>query len=102
GTGQAGDVVIAPTQIPGLTGITAIGGATSGGYAVKSDGTVWSWGSNQFGGLGTTAIPVGDAADISRTPVQVQGLSNIKSVGSGQVYTGFAIDTAGKLYAWGD
>jgi alpha-tubulin suppressor-like RCC1 family protein len=102
GTGSTTQVVPTPTQIPGLSGIVSVGGATTNGYAVKSDGTVWAWGSNKFGGLGNNGIPTGADTNISRTPVQVQGLSNVKSVGSGQVFTGYAVDGNGNLFAWGD
>jgi hypothetical protein len=41
-----------PTQVPGLTGVVAISAAGYSSYALKSDGTVWSWGYNAFGNLG--------------------------------------------------
>jgi hypothetical protein len=102
GTGRTDTSVPTVAQVPGLTNVVSIGGGVGNGYAVKSDGTVWSWGSNQFGGLGTTAVAVGQEADFSRTPVQVQGLSNVKTVGGGESFAGYAVDGNGNLFVWGD
>ncbi|QUQ69837.1 RCC1 domain-containing protein [Kutzneria sp. CA-103260] len=101
GAGRSDTFFPTATPIPGLTGVVSIGAGVSNGYAVKSDGTVWAWGSNLFGGLGTTAVHAGNQTDVSTTPVLVQGLSNIKSVGSGESDTGYAVDGNGNLFAWG-
>ncbi|MFI9381041.1 hypothetical protein [Kutzneria sp. NPDC052558] len=100
GTGSTAEIVTSPTQVSGLSGVVSVGGAITGGYAVKSDGTVWSWGSNVYGGLGTTAVPVG-GNNFTATPVQVQGLSGIKFVGNGLSDTGYAVNAGGNLFAWG-
>lgn len=67
------------------------------GLAVKSDGTVWAWGSNVAGqlGLGT--------ADSARhdTAVQVPGLSSIVAVAAGSAHS-LALDASGQVWAWGD
>ncbi|MCB8818682.1 RCC1 domain-containing protein, partial [Desulfosporosinus shakirovi] len=48
----------------------SIAGGSSHTIALKSDGTVWSWGDNTYGQLG-------DGTGITRyTPVEVQGLSS--------------------------
>ena len=72
--GQLGDGTTVskytPVQVSGLTGVAAIG---SGEYqfhsiALKSDGTVWTWGYNYYGQLG-------DGTTINKTaPTQVDGL----------------------------
>ena len=63
--------------------------------ALLSDGTVWSWGSNESRQLGLL-----DTATRSQ-PVQIPGLTNIVSVGAG-TNNGFATDRTGQLWAWGD
>ncbi|WP_198360488.1 Ig-like domain-containing protein [Thermincola potens] len=53
GNGSASAVVDSPAQVSGLTGVTKV---AAGGYhnlALRSDGTVWAWGRNDKGQLGT-------------------------------------------------
>jgi alpha-tubulin suppressor-like RCC1 family protein len=49
---------LTPTQVPGVSGVTEIGGARDNTYAVRADGRVWSWGANTSGqvGDGTTTM----------------------------------------------
>lgn len=101
GTGETADHVCAPTQVPGLTGITAI--ATGFGHvlALKSDGTVWSWGSNGRGQLGNgTQVS-------SNVPVRVPGLADIVAISAADHYDAaaghsVAVDSLGTVWAWGD
>jgi len=72
GNGLTNGIVIdspTPVGISGLVGITDIAGGYEGSVAVKGvlkgDGTVWAWGSNNYGQLGN-----GLALD-SSSPVQV-------------------------------
>jgi regulator of chromosome condensation (RCC1) repeat-containing protein len=48
--GQLGDGTTAesdvPVKIPGLTGVTQVAADAESSYALRSDGTVWSWGDN--------------------------------------------------------
>lgn len=64
--------------------------------AIKSDGTLWTWGYNNQGVLG-----VGSILDKS-TPVQVGALTTWKSVSVGEGYFAAAIRTDGTLWTWGD
>ena len=41
-----------PVQVSGLTNVTAIAGGRHHTIALKSDGTVWTWGYNDYGQLG--------------------------------------------------
>ena len=69
----------------------------SGGYhslALKTDGTVWSWGRNNFGQLG-------DNTNTNRLlPVQVQGLSGVSAISAGY-YHSLALKNDGTVWAWG-
>src|SRR6185503_7311271 len=64
--------------------------------ALKSDGTVWTWGQNTRGELG---IGVQDFV-AHATPVQVPGLANIVWVAAGDGIS-YAIKSDGTVWAWG-
>jgi alpha-tubulin suppressor-like RCC1 family protein len=68
-----------------------------GVLAIKTDGTLWSWGWNNFGQLG-----LGDTAPRS-SPVQVGALTNWSKLNSSSSpYSGAAvIKTDGTLWTWG-
>jgi len=69
GTGDT-DAKLAPVQVaPDVLG-TNVAAAYAGGAhtcAVKTDGSVWCWGSNQYGQLGTSS-----AGTLANAPVQVK------------------------------
>jgi alpha-tubulin suppressor-like RCC1 family protein len=62
--------------------------------AVKTDGTLWAWGQNNFGQLG-----LGDVSNRS-SPVQVGALTGWLNVSAGYEHT-CAVKTNGTLWAWG-
>ncbi len=61
-----------PGPVPGLSGVADVAVAPYGQFvtALKTDGTVWSWGTNVNG-----VFANGTANDTSRLPVQALGLS---------------------------
>ena len=63
--------------------------------AIKSDGSLWTWGQNTYGELG-----IGNTIDKS-SPVQVGTDTNWNKVSSGGVNT-IAIKTDGTLWVWGN
>jgi alpha-tubulin suppressor-like RCC1 family protein len=62
--------------------------------ALRTDGTVWTWGSSQFGQLGS-----GGTANRS-TPGVVTGLAGVARVGAGH-YHSMALLGDGTVRAWG-
>ena len=85
-----------PTQIGALTTWSKISADGSSSMAIKTDGTMWSWGNNDNGRLG-----LGDTTNQS-SPVQIGALTTWSSVSCGG-YTGFAaaIKTDGTMWSWG-
>ena len=68
--------------------------------AIKTDGTLWLWGQNGFGGQ-TGKLGTNDTINRS-SPIQtVSGGTNWKQVACGNMHTG-AIKTDGTLWMWGD
>ena len=100
--GQLGDNTVTSKSSP----VQTIAGGTNwkilsrGGIyhmvAIKTDGTLWTWGYNVYGQLG-------DNTGTSRSsPVQtIAGGTNWKQVASGGYYCA-AIKTDGTLWLWGD
>ena len=75
--------IVAPQQVPGLTGVTAIAAAGYRSLALKSDGTVWQW--DAWGGL-----------------QQVQGLPvDIVAITAGPS-SAHALTSTGEVYGWGN
>ena len=64
--------------------------------AIKTDGTLWVWGTNWFGQLGTNSTVS------TSSPVQtITGGTNWKQVSCG-IYSTAAIKTDGSLWVWGN
>lgn len=97
--GGGGDVDDAPTNPPPPMGTPiADTRSTAAGWRhsifLKSDGTVWTLGDNEFGQLG-------DGSYTSRTePVPVAGLTNVTSVAAGDSFS-LALRSDGSVWAWG-
>ncbi|MFA5249646.1 MAG: FISUMP domain-containing protein [Candidatus Paceibacterota bacterium] len=108
--GQLGDNTTtqrtSPVQVLGAGGIGKLTGVSQASLgdnhscAVKTDGTVWCWGYNNAGVLGT-----GDTTS-SRVPIQVLGeggvgkLTGISQVSAGESNT-CAVKPDGTVYCWG-
>ena len=92
-----------------LTPVTTFAGGTnwkqvSGGWrhmsAIKTDGTLWIWGNNAYGQLGTNEA-TGSTGGGTLTPITTfVGGTNWKQVSNGVGFTA-AIKTDGTLWTWG-
>jgi alpha-tubulin suppressor-like RCC1 family protein len=89
------NVVNSPVQIGALTTWSKVAILNIAAAAIKTDGTLWTWGWNNFGQLG-----LGDTT-VRTSPVQVGSLTNWLSVTAGQYNFCLAIKTDGTLWAWG-
>jgi alpha-tubulin suppressor-like RCC1 family protein len=74
--------------------VVQVAGGTVHALAVRSDGTVWSWGLNEHGELGD-----GTTTD-RNTPVQVAGLTGITQVAAGAFFS-LALRSDGTVWGWG-
>ena len=86
--------VLNPVQISIATDWKEISAGQAYSFAIKQSGTLWAWGGNYYGNLGTgTTAP-------SSSPVQI-GTSTWKMVKAGYGHSvGIKLD--GTLWAWGD
>jgi alpha-tubulin suppressor-like RCC1 family protein len=97
--GDLGNGMTADSSAPGPvsgfgTGVVQVAAGFEHSLAVRSDGTVWAWGSNYYGELGdgtTTA---------SSKPVQVTGLTGVIAVAAG-TWESLALRSDGTVWAWG-
>jgi alpha-tubulin suppressor-like RCC1 family protein len=86
-----------PVKVMNLSGVQAIAAGCDHSLALGADGTVWAWGSNHHGQLGS-----GLATGLStHTPIRVAGLSKVTSVAGGDNHS-LALRTDGRVWAWGD
>ena len=73
------------------------------GFAVRADGTVWGWGTNREGELGTGEYcePQGTAPEcFAEEPVRVANLTGIVDVEL-TAFGGRALGADGRVWAWG-
>ena len=88
-----------PTQIPGTTW-NKIGAGNFGTIATKTDGTLWSWGIGDNGGLGHNTPEATEYSSPTQIPGTTWGTSNTGHL-LGVFNGGAAIKTDGTLWTWG-
>jgi alpha-tubulin suppressor-like RCC1 family protein len=94
GNGSNAGESLSPVEVSDLTGVSAASGGQASSYALRSDGTVWAWGYNGDGELGTGTTTG------SNTPVQVSGLTSATAIAAGDL-DGYALKSDGTVWAWG-
>jgi alpha-tubulin suppressor-like RCC1 family protein len=94
GNGWTGGFSAVPVPVTGLTGVTAIASARDTAFALRSDGTVWAWGSGDSGQLGN------GTGQSSNVPVRVTGLTGVTAVAAGSSIA-LALTSDGAVWAWG-
>jgi alpha-tubulin suppressor-like RCC1 family protein len=83
-------------QVAGLTDVKYVDAGGDFSLAIKNDGTVWAWGDNSRGQLGTNSVT------LSRWPVRVPGLANARAVAAGDGGHALAVLADGTVWAWGN
>src|SRR5579872_3960370 len=93
------------TAVPPLTNVVMLGGRPYFTLAVKSDGTIWAWGMNQFGQMGNGTINPSPGPQVS-VPVEVSNswaggtINHPLQVTCGYQF-GAALTTNGTVWTWG-
>jgi len=97
GAGDTAELIYnpVPTQIVRLSDVTAIFASLGHNLAVKEDGTLWTWGDNDYGQLGNgTKQP-------QPSPEQVAGLTSVVAVAAGRHHS-VALTEDGSVWIWGE
>ncbi|MCE9623173.1 MAG: RCC1 repeat-containing protein [Actinomycetia bacterium] len=84
-----------PTQV--LSGVVEIAGGGAHSLALKSDGTLWSFGENAFGQLGTTT----NVGTNLQNPVPMKVLSGVTAIAAGRHHS-LALKSDGTLWTFGE
>lgn len=91
-----------------LSGITAIAAGQAHSLALKSDGTVWAWGSNSDGQLGdgsytdrNTAVQVVAWMPDYRGNLTFGPLNDVVAIAAGRLHS-LALRADGTVWAWGN
>lgn len=87
-----------PEPVNGIDGLVEIAAGTFHMLALKKDGTVWAWGSNDDKQLGNDKIPKNSPG--SAVPVQVSGIKNAIAI-SAYRSNSYALLSDGTVWAWG-
>jgi alpha-tubulin suppressor-like RCC1 family protein len=84
-----------PTQVGALIDWYQVSAGTSHTGAIKTDGTLWTWGNGSNGRLGQ------NNELSSSSPIQVGALTDWSQVSAGGAFSA-AVKTDGTLWTWGD
>jgi hypothetical protein len=79
---------LTPGVVTNLSGIVAVAGGLRHSLALKSNGSVWSWGADEL------------QPGINFVPRAVPGLSNVMAIAAGRAHS-LALCADGSVWAWG-
>ncbi|WP_051327499.1 thrombospondin type 3 repeat-containing protein [Desulfatibacillum aliphaticivorans] len=95
GTSGLGADESTPQKVEALSNAAAIVAGDNHSLALARDGSVWSWGRNDYGQLGLM-----DYSEIKTTPQQVTGIAGLVAMAGGGLHT-LAVTQDGAVWAWG-
>jgi alpha-tubulin suppressor-like RCC1 family protein len=90
-----------PTAVPGLDRVRGIAGGRYAGAAVREDGSVWMWGTDQNGVMGSGVVtgPYESGRKYHQAR-QVYGLTDVIQIASGEAHI-LALKKDGTVWSWG-
>lgn len=89
---------LSPTPAAGLPGtIRQLATGLRSSAALLTDGSLWTWGDDSHGQLG-----YGTSGGLITTPTRVPGLSGVTQVALSGEGSGYAVESDGSLWAWGN
>src|SRR6266542_2480971 len=96
---------LVPVQVSSLSDVVAIAAGWEHSLAVKSDGTVWTWGLNDSGQLGRTTTTTctwgSNTHACSQTATQIGSFSDVIAVAGGGTHS-LAVKKNGTAWSWGE
>jgi alpha-tubulin suppressor-like RCC1 family protein len=107
--GQLGDGTTtnrsAPVQVkgegrPGFSGVKALASGADHSLALKSDGTVWAWGKNDYGQLGDGTTTNRSTPVTTSGLLKTSGLSGVTALTAGYGHS-LALKEDGTVWTWG-
>ncbi len=88
-----------PVRVTALSGLIAVGAGGDTSIALKSNGTVWTWGETSSGQLGN-GTTVNNPCDCTPNPQQ-SSISGVVQIAAG-LYHNVALKSDGTVWIWGD
>jgi alpha-tubulin suppressor-like RCC1 family protein len=96
GNGTDSAISLVPVRVLRLSGVVAVAASANSAYALQGNGSVWAWGDNATGELGT-----GNEAYTSELPVEVRDIGRITLLAAGDL-SAYALQQDGTVWAWGN
>lgn len=96
GTDIDSDNILVPAKVKNLSQVVSIAAGVNHSLALKSDGTVWGWGINNYGQTGTG---YSTTTGVIKFPVRVN-IDNVISVSAGNMHS-LVAKNDGTVWGWG-
>jgi len=98
------EILEVPVRVKGISDIKAISAGGAFSLALKQDSTVWAWGCNEHGELGTGSFDESSkmiSLDLKNEPIEVSMLRDVVEISAGNSHA-MAVTADGGIWAWGE